>query len=130
MDRLILIALLTSPITSTANCNEVKALSKILFAESENQSIEGIVALGEAAINRSKRTKLSLCKIHGVTRREPNKILKNKWEAVAKSILKDNKKSTVGDADSWNIGKKPNSAGDIKRVIQKHVFYKMNGELK
>ena len=115
----------------SAHSDEVRCLSKILFAEAENQSIEGIVALGQSAINRSKRTKLSLCHIHGVKRKEPDKELKNKWVAVARSIINDNKKSSiVGDADSWNTGKKPNKSGKMTRVIQNHVFYVMSGELK
>ncbi|MGZ7118223.1 MAG: hypothetical protein ACXVH2_00790 [Methanobacterium sp.] len=107
----------------------MQCLSKILFAEAENQSIEGIVALGESAINRAKRTKLSLCKIHGVKRKEPDERLRKKWDAVARSIINEHKPSVITKADSWNLGKVPGHNGKIERVIQNHVFYTMRGEL-
>jgi hypothetical protein len=133
MNKLLLIALTLIPFSAHAKCNEVVALSEILFAEAESQSIEGIVALGESAINRSKRTKLSLCKIHGVNRKDPDKILKKKWESVARSIINDNQKSIVSDADSWvKKGHKPSinhKDTKIRRVIQSHVFYHAGGDL-
>ena len=132
INKLLLIALILSPLNANAKCNDVVELSRILYAESESQSIEGITALGESAINRSKRTKLSLCKIHGVNRKEPNKILKSKWESVARSILNDSRKSKsiVGNADSWVKGKVPSMPGRITRHIGAHTFYIMDGELK
>lgn len=124
-----------SSINANAKCNDVVALSHILFAESENQSILGITALGESSINRAKRTKLSLCKIHGVKRKDPDAQLKNKWEAVARSILNDSRKSKsiVGDADSWvKKGHKPSinhKDTKIRSVIGSHLFYHAGGEL-
>lgn len=130
MNKLILIGLLSMPLN--ANANEVQCLSRILFAEAESQSIEGIVALGESAINRSKRTKLSLCKIHGVKRKQPDERLRKKWEAVARSILNDHKNPIIADADSWVKGKKPSinhKDTKIRRVIGAHTFYLSGGKL-
>ncbi|MGZ3922002.1 MAG: hypothetical protein ACXVC7_17000 [Bacteroidia bacterium] len=130
MNKLILIGLLSMPLN--ANANEVQCLSKILYAEAENQSIEGIVALGESAINRAKRTNLSICKIHGVKRKQPDVRLRKKWEAVARSILKDNNKPIIADADSWVKGKIPSinhKDTKIRRVIGNHTFYLAGGKL-
>jgi hypothetical protein len=130
MNKLLLIALTLIPFSTHAKCNEVVALSRILFAEAQGESISGVIAIGEASKSRAKRTNKPICNISGVTRKNPPERLKHYWQTFAKSILNDNRKPTIGDADSFNKGKKPNQPGRITRIIQSHVFYTMNGELK
>lgn len=128
MTKLILISLLSLPLN--ANANEVRCLAAILFSESRGESIEGIVALGQASISRSKRSGLSLCRINGVTRKRPPDRMRVYWNGIARNILNDKQKPIVGAADSWNTGKKPSMKGNITRHIGGHVYYVMNGELK
>jgi len=108
---------------------EVSCLVPILYAESRGESIEGIIAIGEATIARAARKHVSICKLRGVARRSPPKRLRHYWLAVAKSISNDMQTPTVGKADSWNTGKKPAYPGKVTRHIGKHTFYVMAGEL-
>ncbi len=126
MNKLLLTLLLA---TGTAHADEAKCLSRILFAESENQSIEGIVGVGEASIARSKKMNKSICKIKGVARKQPSKRLEHYWITLAKTILNDKNKPTIGAANSWNTGRRPAHKGAVTRIISKHVFYVMAGEL-
>lgn len=128
MNKLILIGLLSMPLN--ANANEVRCLSSILYAESRGESIEGIVAVGQAAIARSKRTDLSICHINGVTRKRPPDRMRSYWYGIARNILVDRKKPIVGAADSWNTGINPSMKGNITRHIGGHVYYVMSGDLK
>jgi len=131
MNKLIIITLLSIPSISMAD--DIKCLSRILYAESQSESIEGIVALGQATIARSKRTKLSICNIHGVKRKVPPKRLDHYWIALAKAIIKDNGRPIIGDADSWNKGSTPSinhKDSKVSRKIGKHLFYFAGGELK
>lgn len=128
MTKLLLLTTLLVPLN--ANANEVQCLASILYSESRGESVEGIVAVGQATVARSKRTGLSICHINGVTRKQPPKRMASYWNGIARNILLDRQKPIVGAADSWNTGTKPYMSGKIERVIQSHVFYVMNGELK
>jgi hypothetical protein len=130
VNKLLLIVLTLSPLSANAKCNEVVSLSKILYAEAESQSIDGIIAIGEASKSRSKRTNKSICKISGVTRKKPPERLKLYWQGMAKIILNDKQKPTINNADSFNKGHKPGHNGTITKYISPHVFYVMKGNIK
>ena len=59
----VIITLLLS--TSIAQADEAVCLSKVLYSEAQGESIEGIIALGQATVSRSKRTHKSICKVQG-----------------------------------------------------------------
>ena len=122
MKRLLLTLALTLPV---AQADEAKCLSKILYSEGRGESIEGVIALGEATKARAKRSKTAICKIKGVTRKQPPVRLEHYWITLADSILTDRKKPIIGKADSWNTGKKPAFKGDVTRRIGRHTFYVM-----
>jgi hypothetical protein len=132
MTKLLLLTTMMFPMQSQAisQQNEINCLKNIIYSESRGESLEGIVALGQATIARSKRTGLSICRINGVTRKRPPERMSSYWNGIAKNILADRQKSIVGHADSWNTGTKPYMSGKVERVIQSHVFYVANGELK
>jgi len=130
MTKLLLLTTMMFPLQSKASCNEAIELSRILYSEAQGESISGVIAIGEAVKSRSKRTNKSICTINGVTRKNPPERLKHYWHGMAKMILDDKRTSTVLGADSWNKGSKNGMPGKITRVIQHHVFYVMNGELK
>lgn len=131
MNKLILIGLLSMPLN--ANANEVRCLASILYSESRGESLEGIVAIGQATIARSKRTGLSICRINGVTRKRPPERMRNYWYGIAKNILNDKQKPIVADADSWV--KKGHKLGinhkdsKVRRVVDGHTFYLAGGKL-
>ena len=123
MTNLILIIAFLSPISMQAS--EAECLAKIIFAESRGESIEGAIAVGQATVNRAKRTDKSICKLTGVSRLTPPRNLRDHYTALANSVL-DGKHSIVRNSDSWNTGTKPKSAGKVVRHIGGHVFYVMS----
>jgi len=122
MSKLLLTLLLAMPV---AQADEAKCLSKILYSEGRGESIEGVIALGEATKARAKRTGKSICKVAGVTSKQPPQRLAHYWVTLAKTVLADNGKPITKGADSWNTGKKPAYKGDITRHIGRHTFYTM-----
>jgi hypothetical protein len=123
MNSLILTIAFLIPISAQAD--EEGCLAKIIFAESRGESIEGAIAVGQATVNRSKRTGKAICKLSGVTRLTPPHNLMAHYTALAKSVMRD-KDSIVQNSDSWNTGTKPSQAGRIVRQIGGHVFYVMS----
>jgi len=122
MTNLILTLAFLFPMSVQAS--EEECLAKIMFAESRGESIEGAVAVGQATVNRAKRTGKTICKLTGVARLTPPRNLKNHYTVLAKSVM-EGKESIVRNSDSWNTGTKPKRAGEIVRQIGGHVFYVM-----
>ncbi len=108
-----------------AQANEERCLAKIIFAESRGESIEGAVAVGQAAVNRAKRTGKTICMLTGIARSTPPRNLMAHYTALAKSVI-TGKDSIVRNSDSWNAGTKPRCAGEVVRNIGGHVFYVMS----
>lgn len=106
--------------------SEERCLAKIIFAESRGESIEGAIAVGQATVNRAKRTGKAICKLTGVSRLTPSRNLMAHYTALAKSVM-GGKDSIVRNSDSWNTGTKPRRAGEVVRQIGGHVFYVMSG---
>lgn len=121
MNALILILTL---IAMPAIANEADCLSRIMFAESKGESVEGAIAIGDAAKLRAIKTANPICKIKGVKKHVIPVPLRPHYKALARSVLAS-KQSTVGNADSWNVGNKPANPGKITRHIENHVFYVM-----
>lgn len=128
MTELLLLTTMMFPIQSHGD--EISCLANIMYQEGRSESLEGVIAIGEASKSRAKRTNKSICKIRGVTRKKPPERLKSYWNGIAKIILNDKQKPTIGLADSWNKGKRPGHDGAITKYLAPHVFYVMNGELK
>jgi spore germination cell wall hydrolase CwlJ-like protein len=103
-----------------------------MYAEARGESLDGVIAIGEASKSRAKRTHKSICKISGVTRKNPPERLKYYWITFAKTILHDDKKPTIGRADSWNKGSNPSINHKDSKIVRKigdHLFYVAGGEL-
>lgn len=111
-------------IPGLSKAKDSECLMRIMYAESHGQSIDGVIGLGEAAVNRSRRTGTSLCRLIGVHRANPPFKMMAYYVALARAVL-SSEHYTVKNADSWNTGKKPKSAGEITRQIGNHVFYVM-----
>lgn len=105
--------------------NQTECLAQIMYSEARGQSLEGVVALGEAAKTRALNTETSTCRTKGVTRRAPPKSLLEYYKALASKILSTKSSPVAQGADSWNTGKKPAYPGKVTRVIDEHVFYVM-----
>jgi N-acetylmuramoyl-L-alanine amidase len=123
MTNLFLTIALLLPVSTPPS--EEGCLAKIMFAESRGESIEGAIAVGQAAVNRAKRTGKTICKITGVSRLTPPRNLRSHYKALAKSVI-HGKDSIVQNSDSWNTGTKPKYRGAIVRQIGDHVFYVMS----
>ena len=106
--------------------SEKECMAAIMHSEASGESLPGIIAVGQASLNRSKVTKRSVCTIKGVTRRSPPPIMAKYYLNLAAAIL-DGGESIVGRADSWERSKQPKYAGKITRFIGKHTFYVMKG---
>ena len=106
--------------------SEAECLASIMHSEASGESIEGLIAVAQASINRSKATRRSICKIRGVTRRKPPFNIEKHYVGLAYSVLSGGV-SLVGAADSWDRDKTPRYAGKITRRIQHHTFYISKG---
>ena len=106
--------------------SESECLAAIMHSEASGESLEGLIAVAQASINRSSATKRPICSIRGVTRKKPPSNTSQHYTALAQSIL-DGGASIVGRADSWERSKQPKYAGKITRFIGKHTFYVMKG---
>ena len=106
--------------------NESECLASIMNSEASGESLEGLIAVAQASINRSRATKRSICSIRGVTRKKPPQNIAQHYNALAQSIL-DGGASIVGRADSWERSRRPKYAGKITRFIGHHTFYVMKG---
>ena len=101
--------------------SEAECLASIMHSEASGESIEGLIAVAQASINRSIATHRPICLIRGVTRKKPPQNIAQHYTALAQSIL-DGGASIVGRADSWERSRRPKYAGKITRVIGKHTF--------
>lgn len=122
--RMILLLLATLPAHAKPVEDEAKCLAQIMWSEARGESVEGVVAIGQATINRANGK--SICSVSGVTRKKPIPAMQDYYRALAKQIL-STKNDIVKGADSWNTGKKPAYKGEVTRIIGGHVFYVMNG---
>ena len=102
--------------------NEAECLASIMHSEASGESLEGLIAVAQASINRSKATNTTVCHIKGVTRKKPPSSIAQHYTSLAQSILNGGK-SIVGKADSWERALKPRYAGKIVRHIGRHTFY-------
>ena len=115
-----ILAMVLAP--TIGHSNESKCLAEIMFSEASGESLEGLIAVAQASLNRSKGTNRSICVLRGGTRRVlPSNIAKH-YISLAASIM-DGGVSIVGKADSWERAKKPRYAGRITRRIGEHTFY-------
>ena len=106
--------------------SESECLAAIMHSEANGESLEGLIAVAQASINRSKATNRSICLIRGVTRKKPPQNIAKHYIALAQSIL-DGGVFIVGKADSWERSRRPKYAGKITRFIGHHTFYVMKG---
>jgi hypothetical protein len=127
MKKLIIIFIM-SGIGSTALASESECLSRILYAESRGQSIEGVISVGQAAVEKARKEHLTLCKLNGVNRKTPIKELAEYYLLLAKHLVLHPSKSVSLGADHWNTGKKPALPGKVTRQIEGHVLYIMQAK--
>ena len=113
--RLVLISLII--LTTPTKASETDCLAKVMYAEARGESLEGVVAVGHATVNRGNP-----CAVTGVHRKQPPKNMLEYYKALAKEIL-NAKHDPVKGANSWNTGEKPAYRGDVTRQIGSHVFY-------
>lgn len=120
MRALILLALLYS---QASLGDEHSCLAKVLYAEAKGASLEGTLVVGECMLNRAENQGRSVCTTSGVERKTPPKNLFDYYKALAKQLLKSEKRSLAKGCDSWNAGTKPNHPGKVTRQIDGQVFY-------
>jgi len=106
--------------------SESECLAAIMHSEASGESLEGLIAVAQASINRSRATKRPICLIRGVTRKKPPSNIAQHYAALAQSIL-DGGVPIVGRSDSWERALRPRYAGKITMRIGKHTFYTMKG---
>lgn len=120
----------TLAIGSIANAKptQTECLSRILYAESRGQSIEGVVSLGQSAVEKARKEHQTLCTLTGVTRKAPAKELAEYYALLAKQLITNPKTTISRGADHWNTGKKPALPGKVTRQIEGHVLYIMQAK--
>jgi len=111
-----------SVMTRVATAGEPECLASILWSESRGESLEGVVAIGQASIKKAKKENSTLCKLRGITRLTPSKPMLEYYVSVANHLLSHPKETVSNGASHWDKGK-PHMPGSIRRVIGKHTFY-------
>lgn len=107
--------------------NEQVCLARILHAESRGESLEGLIAVGQAAMTRADDQDTNLCDVQGVQRSKP-KTMGQYYLALAKELIQHPSTSVSKGADSWNTGDKPAHPGKVTRHIDNHTFYIMSAK--
>lgn len=110
-----------------AQADESRCLASILFAEARGESLEGVVAVGQAAINKAKRERTHLCGLKGVHKAQPSTQMFDYYQQLASGLLRNPSNSVVKGADHWDSGK-PHMPGKVTRVIGRHTFYTLQPE--
>ena len=121
--RTLLLALI---LINKAHAGESDCLARIMYAEARGEPFEGVVAIGQAVVNRSTNRNKPICKLTGVQKKQPPLKMLNYYKSIAKELLKNPSTSIVSSADSWNTGRKPAYPGKVNRQINKHIFYTMD----
>ena len=111
-------------LSSSVMASENQCMTEIMYSEAQGEPLAGLIAVGEASLNRAANQKKSVCKISGVTRKVVPSKLKPHYTALANGII-GNKDRTIGIADSWDKAKRPRYKGKIIARIGRHTFYKM-----
>lgn len=126
MKPIILITLSLISLPSHATCKTQKLLAQVLAAEGLNTPINDLAFLAKATLNRARNDNTSVCTLirRGIVKaKSPPKDLAPYLTAVAGAALATHHDLTQG-ADSWNRGRRPSSAGTIKRQTKFHTYYK------
>jgi len=99
-----------------------------MHQEARGESIEGAMTLGQTAVELSLTLKTTICKLERSGQVQSSTVpapLLPAFLALAKVSLKHPRLLSKG-SDHWDKGRKPHMAGKIKRVVGKHVFYRLN----
>lgn len=115
--------LMASIISIGAQAGETDCLASIMYAESRGEPLEGVIAIGQAVINRSKAQAKPICRVSGVKRKKPPAAVSDYYRSIAKQLIAKPSNSVAKQADSWNTGTKPRQPGTVTRQIESHVFY-------
>lgn len=114
--------------SQAASASEVDCLVRVMHSEARGESLEGLIAVGQATLNRAEKQSVSVCQLKGVTRRKPPLSMVQYYRALAAALVAKASNSVAKGADSWNTGTKPRQPGNITRIIDGHVFYVAKAE--
>lgn len=129
MKAVVVIILMTiSAASQAATATEVDCLVRVMHSEARGESLEGLIAVGQATLNRAEKQSVSVCQLKGVTKRKPPISMAMYYKALAAALVAKASNSVAKGADSWNTGTKPRQPGNITRIIDGHVFYVAKAE--
>lgn len=119
MAKLLWLALL---MPAVAVASEHECLSSILAAEAIGEPVEGLLAVGQAAVKKAKGDKTTICQLKGVVKKPVSKALQPYLNALSIELLSNPRESISKGANHWhNVSEK--RRGKIKRIIKNHVFW-------
>jgi hypothetical protein len=123
MNKLLLLMALATPVRS----DEIQCLAETIHAEAMGEPLVGAIAVGHNVKNRAARLNQSVCTTarSGYAQRRIPPNLHKAYRLIAAGIIRKDIPDITNGADSFNRGRKPQFKGDIKRVIGKHVHYRM-----
>lgn len=119
------LAVILMLLAGTVRADEAKCLASVMYAEARGESVEGVVAIGQATMAKASREEKTICRLPGVKRLTPPTPVLEYYLALAKQLVKTPKHSVAKGADHWGVGK-PRLPGRITRVIGDHTFYVLN----
>ena len=116
---LLIIGLLSA---SVAQANESKCLARIGYAESQGESIKGVVAVMNATVLHAKQLKISVCKVRA-KQQTPSNDVAVAYQLIANSVLSGAIKPTT-KANSWRShGHKAKGGKQVAKIGGHEFFY-------
>lgn len=119
MAKLLMLALL---LPAVAVASDHDCLSQILSAEAIGEPVEGLLAVGQAAVKKAKIEKTTICNLRGVVKKPVSKALQPYLNALSIELLSNPRENISKGANHWhNVSEK--RRGKVKRIIKNHVFW-------
>ena len=118
--RTLLLALI---LVNKSYAGEAECLARVMYAEARGEPFEGVIAIGQATVNRSASKNKPICALTGVAQKKLPSKMAEYYKSIAKHLLSKPSNSVAMNADSWNTGRTPAYPGEVTRQIRNHVFY-------
>jgi hypothetical protein len=106
---------------SKAFAGEAECLRDIMAAE--GRTFDGVVTVGQAAVEKAHDERSTICEMGGVHRKHPIKEMTDYYLMLARQLIAHPSHSMSKGSDHWNKGTKPQFDGTVKRHTDGQVFY-------
>lgn len=110
------------------SASPLTCITGVIYQEARGVNAEEMTMVANTIVNQHSRTKEPVCKVtrKGYQSRPPAVKVRELYSYIAKGVLSGTLPDLTGGADHFNEGRKPRWPGEIKRVTEHFVFYRLN----